>query len=152
MFPEQPTRGVLHDLLCRVSGLLSGRLANVGGVTFLDVPVAREKPIVGHETCARADASLARAFDFLGKRWNAAVLGSLNSGPAGFREISRGIDGVSDSVLSNRLSCLTAAGLITRTVDEGPPISVAYALTDAGRALMPALEEIARWAEQHLPR
>jgi DNA-binding HxlR family transcriptional regulator len=78
-------------------------------------------------------------------------LGSLKSGPAGFREISRGIPGVSDSVLSNRLSCLTGAGLITRTVDEGPPISVTYALTGAGHALMPSLDQIARWAEQHLP-
>jgi DNA-binding HxlR family transcriptional regulator len=105
---------------------------------------------VDHGTCSRADASLVRAFDFLGKRWNAAVLGSLQFGPGGFREISRGIGGVSDSVLSNRLSCLTAAGLITRTVDDGPPVSVTYALTDAGRALMPALDEIARWADEHL--
>jgi DNA-binding HxlR family transcriptional regulator len=116
------------------------------------VPAAREKAVVDRENCSRADASLARAFDFLGKRWNAAVLGSLKSGPAGFREISRCIPGVSDSVLSNRLSCLTGAGLITRTVDEGPPISVTYALTEAGHALMPSLDQIARWAEQHLPQ
>lgn len=112
---------------------------------------ARERTIADEVACARADASLVRAFDFLGKRWNAAVLGSLKSGPAGFREISRGIVGVSDSVLSNRLSCLTGAGLISRTVDDGPPVSVTYALTDAGHALMPALDEIARWADEHLP-
>jgi hypothetical protein len=29
--------------------------------------------------------------------------------------------------------------------------SVTYALTDAGRALLPALEQITRWSEQHLP-
>lgn len=116
------------------------------------MPAAREKTAADQEDCSRADASLARAFDFLGKRWNAAVLGSLNSGPAGFRGISRCIPGVSDSVLSNRLSCLTAAGLITRTVDEGPPVSVTYALTEAGHALMPSLDQIARWAEQHLPQ
>lgn len=106
--------------------------------------------ITDHQACSRSDAALARAFDFLGKRWNAAVLGSLNSGPAGFRELSRSIGGVSDSVLSNRLSCLTGAGLIARTVDEGPPVSVSYALTDAGRALMPALEQISRWSNEHL--
>jgi DNA-binding HxlR family transcriptional regulator len=102
--------------------------------------------------CARSDAALTRAFGFLGRPWNAAVLGCLESGPAGFREISRRIDGVSDSVLSNRLARLTAAGLITRTVDEGPPVSVSYALTDAGFALMPALAEISRWATDHLPQ
>jgi len=43
------------------------------------------------------------------------------------------------------------SGLITRTVDEGPPISVTYALTDAGSALIPALDQIAVWAQRHLP-
>ncbi len=99
----------------------------------------------------RADG-LARAFRFLGKRWNAVVLGHLSEGAAGFRELSRAIDGISDSVLSDRLTDLAAGGLIARTVEEGPPVAVSYALTDRGRALMPALEEIARWAEDHLPR
>jgi DNA-binding HxlR family transcriptional regulator len=100
--------------------------------------------------CARGDAALARAFVFLGKRWNAVVLGILSTGPAGFRELSRAIGGISDSVLSDRLADLAAAGLIARTVEEGPPISVSYALTDRGCALMPALEQIARWANEHL--
>jgi DNA-binding HxlR family transcriptional regulator len=101
--------------------------------------------------CARSDAALGRAFQFLGKRWNAAVLGALSSGPAGFRELSRSIEGISDSVLSNRLGSLTEAGLLSRTVDPGPPVTVAYALTGRGRALMPALEQISRWAREHLP-
>ena len=53
-------------------------------------------------------------------------------------------------MLSDRLSDLAACGLVTRTVDEGPPLSVSYALTDSGRALMPALEQIAQWANEHL--
>jgi DNA-binding HxlR family transcriptional regulator len=94
--------------------------------------------------------SLARAFDFLGKRWNAMVLGGLSEGPAGFRELSRNMDGISDSVLSLRLSDLAGAGLISRTVDEGPPVAVSYALTDRGRALIPALEQVSLWAQEHL--
>jgi DNA-binding HxlR family transcriptional regulator len=106
---------------------------------------------VTSDTCIPAAAALSRAFRFLGKRWNAVVLGHLSAGPAGFRELSRAIDGISDSVLSDRLSDLAAGGLITRTVTEGPPLAVSYALTDRGRALMPALELIARWAEENLP-
>jgi DNA-binding HxlR family transcriptional regulator len=101
--------------------------------------------------CVPAAAALSRAFRFLGKRWNAMVLGHLSAGPAGFRELSRAIDGISDSVLSDRLSDLAAGDLITRSVDEGPPVSVSYALTDCGRALMPALEQIAIWAQENLP-
>jgi DNA-binding HxlR family transcriptional regulator len=102
--------------------------------------------------CAAASASLAQAFEFLGKRWNGVVLGTLSEGPAGFRALSRAIGGISDSMLSDRLSDLCRVGLIERTVDPGPPISVTYALTERGLALIPALEQIAHWAEQHLPR
>ena len=98
-----------------------------------------------------ADAALVRAFDLLGKRWTGVVLGTLSGGPAGFSALARAVDGISDSVLSDRLGELTSAGLITRTVAEGPPLSVTYTLTEAGRALLPALAQISRWAEEHLP-
>lgn len=103
------------------------------------------------DACRGSDAALARAFGFLGKRWNAVLLGILGGGATGFRELSRAIGRISDSVLSDRLAELTRAGLITRTVDAGPPVSVSYGLTDCGRALMPALDQISQWARQHLP-
>ena len=111
----------------------------------------RPKSHVDADACASADASLTRAFDLLGKRWTGVVLGTLRGGPAGFSALARAVDGISDSMLSDRLGELTGAGLVTRTVDDGPPLSVAYELTDAGRALLPALEQIGRWAEAHLP-
>src|SRR5258705_4818300 len=99
--------------------------------------------------CDRGTTALGRAFEFLGKRWNGVLLGTLRNGPAGFRELSRAVDGISDSVLSDRLTDLGAAGLITRTVDDGPPLAVSYALTDRGKALLPALEQIPVWAQEH---
>lgn len=112
---------------------------------------AQQQGHVDAKTCARGDAALARAFDLLGQRWNGVVLGNLSTGPAGFRELARAIDGISDSMLSTRLTALAEAGLVTRTVDGGPPLSVAYSLTEAGRALIPALAQISRWAEAYLP-
>ena len=91
-----------------------------------------------------------RAFDLLGKRWTGVVLGTLSGGSTGFRALARTVEGISDSMLSDRLSELSEAGLITRTVSEGPPLSVRYALTDAGLALVPALEQISRWSEEYL--
>jgi len=101
--------------------------------------------------CVPPSEPLSRAFKFLGKRWNAVVLGQLSTGPAGFRELSRAIAGISDSVLSDRLSDLARGGLIARTVRTGPPLAVFYELTPRGRALMPALEQIALWARENLP-
>jgi DNA-binding HxlR family transcriptional regulator len=103
------------------------------------------------DQCATADATLTRAFELLGKRWTGVILATLRGNVVGFRVLSRAVPGISDSVLSDRLSELTAAGLIIRSVEEGPPVSVSYALTEAGGALLPALEQISEWANQYLP-
>ena len=97
------------------------------------------------------DRQLTRAFAFLGKRWNGMLIGSLSSGPASFAELCRGVPGISESVLSDRLSELAAAGLVLREVAEGPPVGVHYRLTPAGEALTPILHDLARWAHERLP-
>lgn len=97
------------------------------------------------------DAALAKAFEFLGKRWNGMILGTLITGPAGFAELRRAVGGVSDSVLSERLTELGRAGLVQRCVRDGPPVAVDYQLTPAGQALLPALRELTRWAAENLP-
>jgi DNA-binding HxlR family transcriptional regulator len=115
--------------------------------------VATTRPLSQEHTaaaCDRGTVALGRAFEFLGKRWNGVLLGTLRNGPAGFRDLGRAVDGISDSVLSDRLSDLAAAGLVTRTVDEGPPLAVSYALTDRGKALLPALQQITLWSQEHL--
>jgi DNA-binding HxlR family transcriptional regulator len=106
------------------------------------------RPAVEHEPRS-CDAALSRAFEFLGKRWNGMLLSLLGTGPAGFAELKRGL-GISDSVLSDRLAELSRAGLVERSVDEGPPLSVTYALTDAGTALLPALQALGAWSRENL--
>ena len=124
----------------RVAGRYPGRMARKRHV--LDEPV--------HEARV-CDAALARAFGFLGKRWNGVILGTLTGGPAGFAELRRAVTGISDSVLSERLSELAGAGLVQRTVSAGPPIAVDYRLTGAGLALLPAMQELTAWASANLP-
>jgi DNA-binding HxlR family transcriptional regulator len=112
------------------------------------------QPKLEHEPRV-CDSALARAFEFLGKRWNGVILGTLTSGAAGFTELRRAVTstsgGISDSVLSDRLAELCAAGLVQRSVSEGPPIAVEYALTPAGHALLPAMHELTMWASENLP-
>lgn len=98
----------------------------------------------------RCDAQLVRAFQLLGKRWSGIVLATLAGGPRGFAELTRAVPRISESVLSDRLGELTLAQLVSRTVHPGPPLSVAYELTPAGRALAPVLDQLARWAEENL--
>jgi len=102
-------------------------------------------------TPAACDGALVRAFGFLGKRWNGLIIGVLAGGPTTFTGLRRAVDGISDSVLSDRLTELALAGLVQRTVDDGPPVAVSYQLTDAGSSLKPVLDQLATWARESLP-
>jgi DNA-binding HxlR family transcriptional regulator len=53
-------------------------------------------------------------------------------------------------MLSDRLDELTRAGLIDRTVLDGPPIGVIYQLTEGGRALGPGLLKLGEWADRYM--
>ena len=103
----------------------------------------------GHSV-PQCDAALSQAFALLGKRWNGMILGSLMAGPAGFSEIRRALETISDSVLSDRLSELAGAGLVVREVDEGPPVAVRYHLAESGVALVPVLRDLMDWARENL--
>src|SRR3978361_1085343 len=105
------------------------------------------REVVIHEPRA-CDSPLDRACTFLGKRWSGVLLGTLTYGPAGFAELRRAVTGISDSVLSERLTELAGAGLVVRSVSVGPPVAVVYSLTVAGLALVPALNELTNWASQ----
>lgn len=90
--------------------------------------------------------NVARAFEFLGKRWNGLILGALRHGPTGFAELRRGVGSITDSVLSSRLGELTRAGLVQRQVTNARPPGVTYSLTAKGQALGPILDELGDWA------
>jgi DNA-binding HxlR family transcriptional regulator len=97
------------------------------------------------------DAGVRRAFDFLGKRWNGVILGTLSSGPLGFADLRRGVGAITDSVLSDRLVELAEAGLLERTVTQTRPPGVSYQLTPTGRQLLPILDQLGSWADAALP-
>ncbi len=91
-----------------------------------------------------------RVFALLGKRWSGLILAVLTQHSGYFSELRRAIPGISERMLSDRLTELAEAGLVVRCVDEGPPLRVCYRLTEAGQALGPALEALGHWAALHL--
>ena len=96
------------------------------------------------------DAAVTLAFSVLGKRWNGMIVSSLGGGPSTFVSLRRAVAGISDTVLSDRLAELAEVGLVARTVDAGPPITVSYALTPSGRGLLPILGQLGDWASANL--
>lgn len=96
------------------------------------------------------DAAVTLAFSVLGKRWNGMIVSTLGGGPSTFVTLRRAVAGISDTVLSDRLAELAQAGLIARTVDDGPPVTVSYALTAGGEGLVPILSQLGAWASANL--
>jgi DNA-binding HxlR family transcriptional regulator len=96
------------------------------------------------------DERLTQAFTLLGKRWSGVILGLLLQGPARFAVLARTIPGISERMLSDRLNELARAGLVDRTVLDGPPLGVLYQLTESGRAIGPGLLSLGDWAERYV--
>lgn len=101
--------------------------------------------------CLGVDVALTRVFELFGKRWTGLIVAVLTQQPAYFAEVRRAIPKISERMLSDRLTELADAGLVVREVDPGPPLRVSYGLTEAGKALGPALDELGKWAEKYLP-
>jgi DNA-binding HxlR family transcriptional regulator len=80
------------------------------------------------------------ALDLLGRRWALRILWELRSGPLGARELRGRCDGMSPSVLYQRLAELTGAGLVEQDQDNR------YLLTALGGSLSAAIKPLDRWA------
>src|SRR5690349_12032069 len=98
------------------------------------------------QTCA-----IARALDIVGERWSLLLVRELTLGPRRYRDLAAGLPGIPSNVLAARLKDLQAAGVVTRRTLPAPTDVTVYELTDAGRALQPALNELLDWGLRYAP-
>ena len=95
--------------------------------------------------------AIARALDVVGERWSLLLIRELTLGPRRYRDLATGLPGIPSNVLAARLKDLQAAGVITRRTLPAPTDVTVYELTDAGRALQPALHELLNWGLRYTP-
>jgi DNA-binding HxlR family transcriptional regulator len=95
--------------------------------------------------------TIARALDVVGERWSLLLVRELALGPRRHRDLATGLPGIPSNVLAARLKDLQAAGVITRHTLPAPTDVTVYELTDAGRALQPALKELLYWGLRYGP-
>jgi DNA-binding HxlR family transcriptional regulator len=88
---------------------------------------------------------IARALDLVGERWAMLVVRELLFGPKRFADLHRGLPGLSQNVLTQRLRELEDSGVVTRRRALPPGAGLVYALTDHGLALEPILLALGRW-------
>ncbi|MGL5860373.1 MAG: winged helix-turn-helix transcriptional regulator [Phycicoccus sp.] len=88
---------------------------------------------------------IARALDVVGERWALLVVRELMFGPKRFADLHRGLPGMSQNVLTQRLRELEETNVLIRRRGLPPATGLVYELTDHGRALEPVLLALGRW-------
>jgi DNA-binding HxlR family transcriptional regulator len=84
--------------------------------------------------------------DLLGRRWVLRIIWELREGPLGFRALQGRCDGMSPSVLSQRLLELQEAGIVLQDKQGS------YRLTAEGDELFNALAPLHEWAKRWAER
>lgn len=80
--------------------------------------------------------------DLLGRRWTLRVLWELRDGPLSFRGLQSACEGVSPTVMNDRLRELREAELVVLQKPEG------YALTERAKELGDLLVPMDDWAKR----
>jgi DNA-binding HxlR family transcriptional regulator len=91
---------------------------------------------------------LARSLDRVGDRWALLIVRELLLDDRTFRELEAALGGISPSLLTQRLTQLTADGLVVRNGAPQRSKTVEYRLTDAGRSLERVIVELIRWGSR----
>lgn len=107
-----------------------------------DSPPRPGQPVRGSQT----GRPLMALLDLLGRRWALRIAWELRAGPVGFRALQAACDGMSPSVLSQRLTELAEAGVVVQDHTQ------AYALSPEGQRLLQALEPLDAWAKRWAER
>ena len=105
-----------------------------------------------HSTIDTGTGCRAReVLDLVADKWSLYVVSVLGEGPLRFTQLKRGIDGISQRMLTVTLRGLERDGILTRTVHAVMPPHVSYELTPMGRTLLEATAPLITWSHQHLP-
>lgn len=88
---------------------------------------------------------LARSLDRVGDRWTLLIVRELLLGDRTFRDLQTALDGISPTLLSQRLTELADDGLVARNEAPRRSKNVTYSLTDGGRGLEQVILELIRW-------
>lgn len=90
-----------------------------------------------------------RSLDVLGDPWVLLIVRDVLHGRGRFDQLRENL-GISEAVLSRRLSGMLEAGLLTK-VDyaDGARTRQGYAATEAASDLLPILQQLSLWAEKY---
>lgn len=88
--------------------------------------------------------------DRIGDKWSLAVIYEIGTEVKRFSELRRGVDGISQRMLTVTLRGLERDGLVRRTVYPVVPPRVDYELTTLGETLLETVSNLVTWSRAHV--
>ncbi|MBD2255989.1 winged helix-turn-helix transcriptional regulator [Pseudanabaena sp. FACHB-2040] len=88
----------------------------------------------------------------LGGKWKILILWHLKEETRRFSELKRLIPEITEKMLSQQLRELANDGIISRKAYSELPPKVEYSFTAYGKTLVPVLQALCNWGEEHLER
>jgi DNA-binding HxlR family transcriptional regulator len=104
----------------------------------------RQNPVTG--------CPLTAALSAIGGKWKLIIVYWLIDSPKHFAGLRRLMPGISQKVLTQQLRELVGDGILQRQPQGSIPAPVEYSLTDYGRSVLPLVESIRLWGNEHLKR
>lgn len=87
--------------------------------------------------------------DVIGGKWKPLILWHLNENVLRFSQLTRGVVGITQKMLTQQLRELEKDELISRKVYPQVPPKVEYSITEYGKTLNPILKSMCDWGEKH---
>ena len=101
-------------------------------------------------TANLADTGFSYTLSLINGKYKMTILYALMSfGVVRFNEMKKYIGGISYKTLSSTLKELEADQLVHREEYPQIPPKVEYSLTDRGKSLIPILDAMCEWGDQH---
>lgn len=91
-----------------------------------------------------------QAMSMIGDEHILCIIHNLRMKPMRFNELQRAIHGLNPATLTCRLKQLEEDGLVSRQKLSPEKISVTYDLTEKGQAIVPVIDEIAKFADRYI--
>ena len=88
------------------------------------------------------ECPVATTVQLIGSKWKLLILRTLLVRPWRFNELRKGLDGISQKVLTDSLRSMEEDGIITRTVYPEVPPRVEYALSELGESMRPIIKSM----------
>ena len=84
----------------------------------------------------------------VGDRWKILIVRNLLTGTKRFGELRKGLDGISQKVLTDHLRIMEENGIVNRKVYAEVPPKLEYSLTPLGKSLKPIHDAMWEWGEK----